>query len=172
MSWSQLTVQYVFASQIGPAISLENMNLLFRWDSFWYCWVCKQVELSHLGQREPARLHWKVDTPKTNHCLVPIFVQRHIWAFFSLKMNMEWPLQSWRSLSGHVEWIFVHKNCRGRYWQHFVSRGRGYVLHSRSYTRFFAPCFWRSHYQPQSWFRLATHELRFGIVGQLFVGCR
>ena len=31
--------------------------------------------------------------------------------------------------------------------------------HSRSYTRWFAPCFWRSYYQPQSWSRLATAEL-------------
>ena len=29
----------------------------------------------------------------------------------------------------------------------------------RSYTECFAPCFWRSHYQPQSWYRLATSEL-------------
>ena len=27
-----------------------------------------------------------------------------------------------------------------------------------------APCFWRSHYQPQSWCRLATSELQFDIV--------
>ena len=31
------------------------------------------------------------------------------------------------------------------------------VPHSRSYTRCFALCFWRSHYQPQSWCRLATN---------------
>ena len=30
----------------------------------------------------------------------------------------------------------------------------------------------RSHYQPQSWCRLATSELRFDTVGLLFVGCR
>ena len=31
--------------------------------------------------------------------------------------------------------------------------------HSRSYTRCLASCFWRSHYQPQSWCRLVTSKL-------------
>ena len=35
-----------------------------------------------------------------------------------------------------------------------------------SYTRCFAPCFWRS----QSWYHLATSELRFDTVGLLFCG--
>ena len=39
-----------------------------------------------------------------------------------------------RSLSGHVERIFDHKNWRAGYWQHLVSTGRRYVSHSRSYT--------------------------------------
>ena len=34
------------------------------------------------------------------------------------------------SLSGHVEWIFVHKNWKGGYWQHLASTGRRYVPHS------------------------------------------
>ena len=62
-----------------------------------------------------------------------------------------------------VERIFVHKNWRVGYWQHLVSTGRRYVPHSRSYTRCFAACFRKSHYQPQSWCRLATSELRFDI---------
>ena len=60
---------------------------------------------------------------------------------------------------------------RRGYWQHLVPTGQRYVPHSRSYTRCFAPCFWRSDYQPQSWCRLATSELRFDTVGLLFVGC-
>ena len=55
----------------------------------------------------------------------------------------------WRLLSGHVERIFVHKNWRGRYWQHLVSTGGHYVPHRGSYTRCFVSCFWRSHYQLQ-----------------------
>ena len=35
-----------------------------------------------------------------------------------------------------------------------------------------ATCFWKSHYQPQSWCRLATSELGYDTVGLLFVGCR
>ena len=78
----------------------------------------------------------------------------------------------WRSLSGHVERIFVHKNWRERCWQHLVSTGRRYVPHSRSYTRYFMQCFWRLIYQQQSWCRLATSELRLETVELLFVGCR
>ena len=39
------------------------------------------------------------------------------------------------------------------------------------YTRCFSPCFWRSHYQPQSWCCLYTSQMRFDTVGLLFVGC-
>ena len=44
-----------------------------------------------------------------------------------------------------------------------VSIERRYVPHSRNYTRCFTPCFWRSDYQPQRWYRLATSELRYDI---------
>ena len=76
----------------------------------------------------------------------------------------------WRSLSSHVERIFSHKNWRGRYWQHSVSKERRYVPHSRSFTQCFETCFWRSDYQPQSWCGLATSGLRFDTVGLLFGG--
>ena len=77
-------------------------------------------------------------------------------------MSKESRYSQWRSLSGHVKRIFVHKNWRGEgYWQHLVSTGRCYVPYSRSYTRCFAPRFWRSHYQPQSWCHLAISELQF-----------
>ena len=62
----------------------------------------------------------------------------------------------------------LNKNLRGGYWQHLVSTGRGYVPHSRIYTRCFAPCFWISHYQPQSWCRFGA-AIYFGL---LFVRCR
>ena len=48
-----------------------------------------------------------------------------------------------------------------------AQRGAQPKLHSM-----FVPCFWRSHYHPQIWCRLATSELRFDTVGLLFVGCR
>ena len=56
--------------------------------------------------------------------------------------------------------------------QYLFSTGRHYVSNSRRYTQCFAPCFWKSHYQPLSWCRLATSELRFDTAGLLFVGCR
>ena len=95
-----------------------------------------------------------------------------VWAIFLRKWTRRGRYSQWRSLSGHVEWIFVHRNWRGGYWQDLVSTGRRYMPYSRSYTRCFAPCFWRLHYQPQSWCRLSTSELRFDTVGLLIVGCR
>ena len=95
-----------------------------------------------------------------------------IGPFFFQKRASRGRYSQWRSLSSHVEWIFVHKNWRGGYWQYLVSIGRHYVPHSQIYTRFFEPWFWRSHYQPQNWCRLPTSELQFDTVGLLFVGCR
>ena len=63
------------------------------------------------------------------------------------------------TLNGDRYRAMLNKNWWGGYWQYLVSTGRRYLPHSRSYTRCFATCFWRSHYQPQSWFRLATSEL-------------
>ena len=156
--------------------------------------VCKQAKLSNLGHKKPARIHWKSDAPKTTHCLVRIlvqrhnwiiflrkwarsqwrslFIQRHNWAIFLRKWARRGRYSQWRSLSNHVERIFVHKNWRGGYWQCLVSTGWRYVPHTSSYTRCFAPCSWRWHYQPQSWCRLATSELRFDTIGLLLVGCR
>ena len=133
---------------------------LFRWSSFWFWRVCKQAKLLHLGHRKPARIHWKDDATKTSHCLMRILVQRHNWAIFLRKWASRGRYSQWRSLSGHVERIFVHKNCRGGYWQHLISTGRRYVPHSRSYRRCFVPCFWRSHYQP--------HISSFGYLGAAF----
>ena len=144
-------------------------NHLFRWNSFWSLRVCKQAKLSHLGHKKTTRIHWKADAPKTSNCLVRILVPRHNWAIYLRKRTRRGRYSKCRSLSGHVELIFVHNEG---YWQHLVSAGRSWVPHRRSYTRYFAPCFWRSHYQPQTWCRLATSKLWFDTIGPLFVGCR
>ena len=102
------------------------------------------------GTENHARIHWKDDEPKTSRCLVRILVQRHHWAIFLRKWARRGRYSQWQPLSEHVGRIFVYKNWRGEYWQHLVSTGRRYILLSRSYTRCFALCFWRSHYQPQS----------------------
>ena len=108
-------------------------NHLFWWGSFWSWRVCKQAKLSNLGH--PKRV-----------CLVRILFQKHNWSIFLRKWARGGRNSQWRSLSFHVESIFVHKNWRGWYWQHLVSTGWRYVPHSPSYTWWFAPCFWRSHY--------------------------
>ena len=159
----------IFVYTLEQRCNVLAKNHLFRWSSFWSWRVYKQAKLSYLGHRKPARIHWKADAPKTSHCLVRILVQRHNWVIFLRKWAISGCYSQWRSLSDHVERIFVDKHWRGGYWQHLVSTGRRYVpqLHSM-----LCPCFWKLHYQPKSWCRLATSELRFDTVGLLFVGCR
>ena len=140
----------------GPAIDLQKMPILtkkkiiFSDEAHFDLGGYGSEKLSHLGHRKPASIHWKADAPKTSHCLVRIVVQRHNWAIFLWKWARRDRYSQWRSLAGYVERIFVHKNLRGGYWQHLISTGWGYVPHWRSYTPCFAPCFWRSHYQPQA----------------------
>ena len=98
------------------------------------------MKLFSIINRKTARILWKADALKTSHCLVRILVQKHNWAIFLRKWARWGRYSQWRSLSGHVERIFVHKNWWEGYWQHLVSTGQRYVLHSRSYTRCFAPC--------------------------------
>ena len=58
-------------------------------------------------------IHWKGDALKTTHCLKRILVQRHNWAIFLRKWARRGRYTQWRSLSGHVNQIFVHKYGRG-----------------------------------------------------------
>ena len=95
-------------------------NHLFRWSSFWSWRICEQAKLSHLGHRKPTHIHWKADASKTSHCLVRILVHRNNWAIFLRKWARIGRYSQWRSLTGHVERIFVQKNWRGGYWQHLV----------------------------------------------------
>ena len=131
----------------GPAINLQKMpilakkNNLFRWSSFWSWRVFKQAKLSHLRHWKPARIHWKADAPKTSHCLLGILVQRHNWAIFLRKWARRGRYSQWRSLSGHIERMFVHTNWREGYWQHLVSTGRRYVLTAEATLDILRPVF-------------------------------
>ena len=128
---------------------LAKKNHLFRWNLFWSWRACKQAKLLHLGLRKAARIHWKADAPKTRHCLVRILVQRHNWAiFFENEQGEAVTVNGDRYWAMLNEFLFtkIHKN-----WQQLVSTGWRQVPHSPSYTRCFASCFCRSHYQLQSW---------------------
>ena len=91
----------------------DNVAECFRWRSFWSWRVCKQAKLSHLGHRKPACIHWKADALKSSLCLVRILAQRHNFAIFLRKWAERGRYNQWRSLSGHVERIFV-------FWQHLI----------------------------------------------------
>ena len=109
-------LQNVCVNRLTEGADFDKKNHLFRWSSFWSWRLCKQAKFSHLGYRKPARIHWEADAPKTSHCLVRILVQRHNWAIFLRKWARKGRCSQWRSLAGHVERIFVHKNWRGGYW--------------------------------------------------------
>ena len=119
----------------GPAINLQKMPILAKNFSFWSWRICKQAKLSHLGHRKPARVHWKANALKTSHYLVRVLV--HHWTIFLWKWVRRGRYIQRRALSGHFECIFVHKNWRGGYWQHLVSTGRQYVLHSSMFWALF-----------------------------------
>ena len=131
---------------------LAKKNHLFRWSSLWSWWG----QNCHIWATE--NLHAYIEKPM-HPKRVRVLAHRHNWAIFLWKWARGGRYSQWRSLSGHVKRIFGHKNWRGGYWQHLVSTGPRYVPLSPSYTRCCAPCFWRSHYQPQSWCHLATSEL-------------
>ena len=155
----------VYASLGGLAIDLQKMPIL-----------AKKINFSDEAKRWSKIVAFRTQKTHT-HTLKSRRTQNeslfgtHHWAIFLWKWARRGRCSQWRSLSRHVERIFVHKNWRRENWQHLVSTVRRYVPHSRSYTRCFVSCFWRSHYQPQSWCRLATSELRFDSVDLLFVAC-
>ena len=109
--------------------------VVYTLEQRWAKWACDKQEkiilifagmqskLSHLAYRKPARIHWKADALKTSHRLVWILAQRQNWAIFLRKLAGRCRYSQWRSLSGHVEGIFVHKNWSGEYKQHI---GIGY----------------------------------------------
>ena len=63
-----------------------DKNHLFRWNSFWSWRVCKQVKLSHLRHRKPARIHWKADAPNSGCGFWPKGI---IGSFFFENMQVE-----------------------------------------------------------------------------------
>ena len=137
-------------------------NHLIRWSSFWSWREWKQAKLSHLGHRIPARIHWKVDAPKTIHCSVRILVQRHNWAIF---------LRKWARRCVTVNGDRYRANLNEFLFTKIEEENIGNIWFQQDGATVFATCVWRSHYQPQIWCYLATSELRFDTVGLLLVRC-
>ena len=105
-------------------------------------------------------LHWKADAPKTNHCLVRILVQRHN---LSVTVNGD----RYRAMLKEFLFTKIEEQGIGHIWfQQPALRSTQPKLCSM----FWALFFWRSHYQPHSWCRLATSDLRLDTVGLLIVG--
>ena len=116
------------------------------------------------GTEKPHTYIEKPTHPKWVTIWCGFWFRSIIGPFFLRKWTRRGRYSQWRSLSGHVGQICVHKNWREGYWQHLVSIGRRYVPRSRSDTRCFASWFWRSHYQPQSCCPLARNN--WGFKGQ------
>ena len=113
------------------------------------------------AHRKPARIHWKPDASKMSYYLMRILVQKHNCVFENeqgeaVTVNGVVIVPCWTNFCSH--------KLKRRILAIFGFNRTGYVPYSRNYTRCFDPCFWNSHYQPQSWCRLATSELHFDTV--------
>ena len=80
--------------------------------------------MSHLGTENPQAYIEKPTHPKRVTVWCGFWSRGIIGPFFFARRGR---YSQWRSLSGHVERIFVPKNWRGGYWQHLLSTGRRYV---------------------------------------------
>ena len=149
-------------------------NHLFRWSSLWSWRVCKQAKLSPFGAQK-TRTHTLKSRHTQNESLWCGFWHRGIIGSFFFENEQGEAVtvngDCYRTMLNEFLFTKIKKEAKID-WQHLLSTGRRYVPHSRSYTRCFTACLWISHYQPQSWYRLGTTELRFDTVGLLFVWCR
>ena len=85
-------------------------------------------------------------------------------------MSKERPLQSMAIVIGLCWTNFYSQKLKRRILATFSFNRTAISATQPMLHSIFAQCFWRSHYQPLNWFRLATSELRFDTVGLLFVG--
>ena len=166
----------VYASLSGPAIDLQKMPILTK--------KKKSLDEAHFdlggyvnkqncciwGTENPHAYVEKPTHPKRVNVWCG-FCPRGIIAsfFFENEQREAVTVNGDRYQDMLKEFLFtkIEETDIGSIWFQ-----RRYVPHSRSYTRCFAPCFWRSYYQPKNWCCLATSELRFETVGLLFVVCR
>ena len=116
-------------------------NHLFTLNSFWSWRVCKQENCSIWGTESPHAYIEKLKHPK----------RVTVWCgFWSRGIIEPFFFENEQEKTATVNGDRYRVVMGGGYWQHLVSTRRRYVQLSRSYTRYFAPCFWRSHYQQQS----------------------
>ena len=119
----------------GPTIDLQKMPILEKKIIFS---DEAHFDLGGYLNKQNCRL-WGTENPhafiETSHCLVRILVQSHNWAIFLRKWARRGRYSQSRSLSGHVEQIFVHKNWRGGYWHHLVSTEWRSVPHSALFLK-------------------------------------
>ena len=139
------------------------------WHYFLRLWQKKVIfsdeayfDLNGYVNKQNCRV-WGTENPHV--CLVQLLVQRHNWPFFFENVQGR-PLQSMSTVIGAC-W-----KLKRRILATFGFNRTALRATQPNYTLCFAPCFWISHYQPQSWCHLTTSELRFDTVGLLFLGCR
>ena len=104
---------------------------------------------------EKTRTHTLKSRCTQNECFVRIFVQRHNWVIFLRQCARRSRCSQWRSLSGHVEQIFCSQKSQRRILATFGFNRTALRATQPKLNWCFAPCFWRSHYQQQSWCHLA-----------------
>ena len=116
---------------------------------------------AHLGHIKSTRIHWKADAPETSHTdLGPEALLGH----FSMKMSKKRTLQSMAIVIGPCWKNFCSQNLKRRILATCSFNRTALRATQPKLQSMFYALFWRSHYQPQSWCRLATSELRFDTV--------
>ena len=110
----------------GPAIDLKKVLILAKKSSFQMKLILifagmYTSKIVAFGAQK-TRTHTLKSRRNQNESLFGAdLVQRHNSVIFLRKWAKIGRYSQWRSLSGHVERIFVEKNWRGGHWQHLVS---------------------------------------------------
>ena len=111
------------------------------------------------GTENPHAYLEKATHPKWVNVLVRILIQRHNWNIFLRKSARRDPYTA----NGDRYRIMLKEFLFTKIEERRILATFGFNI------RCFAPYFWRSHYQPRSWYRLVISKLQFDTVGLLLV---
>ena len=141
----------------------RKKNYLFRWSSFWSWRLCKQAKLKSIE---------KPTQPKRGTVWCGFWSSGIIGPFFFENEQREAVTVNsdrYRAILNEFLFTKIQEEIIDNIW--FQQDGATCYT-AEATLDILRPVFLRSHYQLQSWCRLANSELWCDTVGLLFVGCR